>query len=317
MSAGTLVLQVGVETGQQLADALNQSGYEFRHVQHARYQARGQGVVATLYESGKLVVQGTAVESWVDRFLGEAALRRAQSKNGNGNGNGQKKREMEEAQRLAELPAVAVGSDEAGKGDTFGALVVCALAVPEGRAEELREAGVTDSKKITDTRVRTLATWLRREFPHAERVLDPDEYNQRHRDHGGNVNKLLVELHAEVLLEVSGETGIRSFVVDRFGADSPVRRHLARVAPGARVHELPRAEVHPAVAGASVLARDRFLEHLEHLGEVMAIDLPRGSGSPVPPALREFLEIHGPEQLGRVAKLHFKNVQAAIDRHLR
>ncbi|MBC8329341.1 MAG: hypothetical protein H8E31_11405 [Planctomycetes bacterium] len=83
------------------------------------------------------------------------------------------------------------------------------------------------------------------------------------------------------------------------------------------VHAIPRAEVRPAVAGASILARDRFLEDLERLSEMMAVDLPRGSGAPVPPALRRFLEIHGPEQLGRVAKLHFKNVQAAVDRHLR
>ncbi|MBL7008597.1 MAG: ribonuclease HIII [Planctomycetes bacterium] len=318
--ASTHVLKLDQAAGQRLADALNRAGYEFRHVQHARFQARGEGVVATLYDSGKLVLQGRGLQSWAERFLGDERLPPAAG-NGNGNdGNGNGKRSRlsdEEEQRLAELPEVAVGSDEAGKGDTFGALVVCAMAVPAGGAARLREAGVCDSKRLTDARVRILAAWLRKEYPHAERLAVPDEYNQLHRDHGSNVNRLLTEMHCEVLLRVQAQTGIGAFIVDRFGADSPVTRQLARSAPAVMVHEIPRAEVHPAVAGASILARDRFLEDLERLSEMMAVDLPRGSGAPVPPALRRFLEIHGPEQLGRVAKLHFKNVQAAVDRHLR
>ncbi len=311
--SSTHVLKLAAAAGKRLHDQLHEAGFEFRDVQYARFQARGAGVVATLYTSGKLVIQGRGVQAWADRFLGEGVVKAG---NGNGNGNGASA-SAEDQRRLAELPEIAVGSDEAGKGDTFGPLVVCAMAVPEGRRELLLEAGVCDSKRLTDTRIRTLAGWLRGEFPHAERVVGPDEYNQRHRDHGSNVNRLLTELHAEVLLEAGEATGIQAFIVDRYGADSPVKRQLARLAPGAPVHEIPRAEVHPAVAGASILARDRFLENLERLSEIMAVELPRGSGAPVPPALRRFLEIHGPEQLGRVAKLHFKNVQAAIDRHLR
>ncbi len=324
MSGGaTLVLKLDAAAGAKLSDALTQAGYEFRSVAYARFQARGEGVVATLYDSGKLVMQGREVQMWAERYLGPRAAAQAtgsRKSNGGENGNGNGKRgglSADEEQRLAKLPEQAVGSDEAGKGDTFGPMVVCAMAVTEDSAVALREAGVCDSKRLTDVRIRTLATWLRQEYPHAERLAGPDEYNQLHRDHGGNVNRLLTTMHCEVLQKLGQRTGIEAFIVDRFGADSPVKRQLSREAPSAKIYEVPRAEVHPAVAGASILARDRFLEGLERLSEIMAVDLPRGSGAPVPPALRRFLEIHGPEQLGRVAKLHFKNVQAAVDRHLR
>lgn len=317
----TRVLVLDETAGQRLADVLNRAGYEFRKIDHARFQARGEGVVATLYLSGKLVLQGVGLDSWAERHLHPGAPAPLPAAPGNGRSNGNHGNghalSPEEEERLAALPEVAIGSDEAGKGDTFGALVVCAVAAPAGRLALLREAGVLDSKRLTDTRVRTLAVWLRREFQHAEAVVEPDEYNQLHRDHGGNVNRLLAHLHSTLLLKLRAETGIGVFVVDRFGADFPVSRTVHRLAPDALVHEVPRAEVHPAVAGASILARDRFLESLERLGAMMAVELPRGSGDPVPPALRRFLEIHGPEQLGRVAKLHFKNVQAAIERHLR
>lgn len=321
---GTRVLVLDEAAGQRLADDLNRAGYRFRHVANARYQARGEGVVATLYRSGKLVVQGAGLDSWLERHLGPVLAARAtgrdrpppgkaevEPRNGNGRNGGL---DPEEERRLASLPAAAIGSDEAGKGDTFGPLVVCALAAPEDGLAALREAGVWDSKRLTDQRVRVLAGWLRREYAHLERVIGPDEYNQLHREHGGNLNHLLAAVHAELVAELHRRTGLKAAIVDRFSATAPVGRLLRQSLPDLVVHELPRAEVHPAVAGASVLARDRFLENLQRLSEVMAVDLPRGSGSPVPPALRRFLEIHGPEQIGRVAKLHFKNVQAALER---
>lgn len=290
----TRVFVLDPRAGRLLADALQRAGFRFTPLRHALFQARGDGVVASLYASGKLVVQGGDADAFSARFLPGRAPHTAA-----------------DAARNAELPpaAGAMGSDEAGKGDTFGPLVVAAVALDEETAAEVEQAGVADSKSLTDARVRALAGHFAPKLPHEIRVLQPPQYAEAWAAAGRNVNKLLTELHVDCLAALRRRCGAQIAVVDRFSAESPVQQQLARVSPGLRVVEVPRAERHAATAAASVLARAAFLDGIESLEQEWAVELPLGSGDPVRPALRRWAEIHGKATLGRVAKLHFKNVQ--------
>jgi len=55
-----------------------------------------------------------------------------------------------------------IGSDESGKGDFFGPLVIAAFFLPEGQEGVLRELGVKDSKRTSDARCREIAGALKR-----------------------------------------------------------------------------------------------------------------------------------------------------------
>ncbi len=55
--AGQVVRKIDGETGKRLRQELEQAGYEFREVRHARFAAKGPGVSVTLYESGKLMME--------------------------------------------------------------------------------------------------------------------------------------------------------------------------------------------------------------------------------------------------------------------
>jgi ribonuclease HIII len=48
---------------------------------------------------------------------------------------------------------------------------------------------------------------------------------------------------------------------------------------------------------------------LAALGKGCGVELPKGAGTQVDEAGREFLKKHGPEKLGDVAKLHFRTTQ--------
>jgi ribonuclease HIII len=293
MGNSTQVFQLTPADAQALRDRLNRGDYEFRRLQHALFQARGEGVVVSMYRSGKLVVQGAGAEAWHTRYLGgQAALEPRTS-------------------RDAKMPEVAdsYGSDEAGKGDTFGALVVCAVAVPEAAVEELMASRVADSKSLDDRLVHILAPWLRERLPFALRVLPPPEYNRRWMEAGSNVNKLLTILHVDCLRELHGQCGFRTAVVDRFSPSAPVSVRMRSLQPEVKVHEVPRAEKHAAVAAASVIARAAFLDDMRRLSERWALDLPLGSGTPVLPAMRRFVALHSADEMREVAKVHFKNVQ--------
>jgi len=298
----TIVAKLNARQGQALRDALNRGDFQFRKLQHAFFQARGHDVVVSYYRSGKLVVQGKGREAFLTHYLEGVGAVPLEAKASSSN--------AATAEALPDL-SDSLGSDEAGKGDSFGGIVVAAVGVPSSLVETLLETKVADSKTLADERMRVLAPWLRDHFPHAQRCLSPTEYNQAWQHHGRNVNHLLAELHRQCLVELAsaGETSWQVAVVDRFSAKAPVATLMQGDFPDLKVVEVPRAEQHAAVAAASVLAREAFLCQMDELSQSFALDLPLGSGAPVPKALRAWEKLHGTADLGKVAKLHFKNIQ--------
>ena len=52
-----------------------------------------------------------------------------------------------------------IGTDESGKGDYFGPLVVAGVFIPDNQHKVLEELGVKDSKRLSDNRVSLFARW--------------------------------------------------------------------------------------------------------------------------------------------------------------
>jgi ribonuclease HIII len=55
-----------------------------------------------------------------------------------------------------------IGTDESGKGDYFGPIVIAGVFLPEGQEDVLREFGVKDSKRTSDGRARELAETIKK-----------------------------------------------------------------------------------------------------------------------------------------------------------
>ncbi len=290
MGQVTLVLKLTAEEQERLRSRMSSGIFEYRSTPYARFSARGEGVIATLYDSGKFVVQGNDPRAFAKKYLDRT----------------------EEPEDRAGLPDVGVrvlvGSDEAGKGDYFGPLVVAAVrARPEQRAE-IAAAGVIDSKKLSDDRVRRLAPALEGRYEHALEVLDPSAYNAEY-GRFGNLNPILAELHARAIKRLAKPGDV--VLVDRFADERLVARRLAGI--DLELHQTPRAEREPAVAAASVIARNAFLARLKALSEEHAVDLPKGAGIQVDDAARKFIQIHGFQSIQKVAKIHFKNTERLRD----
>jgi ribonuclease HIII len=243
--------------------------------------------VATLYVSGKLVVQGPDPRAFAERHLDPELLPRLAAEPEPGFGD-----------------ATLVGSDESGKGDFLGPLVVAAVRLTPEESRALQDGSVRDSKRVADDSASRLAAALRARFPVSVRRLDPPQYNRAYQEHG-NLNALLADLHAEVLGELAVQDAVA--VVDQFGPAALMERALD--GSQLRLVQRPRAESVPAVAAASLVARAEFLAGLEELGQAFAVDLAKGAGEPADRAARAFVALHGPDQLGEVAKLHFKNAE--------
>jgi ribonuclease HIII len=298
VAQATLVAKLTPALGRDLEAALGRGLFEFRSVPYARFSARGEGVVVTLYDSGKLVVQGSEAQAFWLRYLpsGPAAEGSTAARSGS-NGPAQ-------IEAPAESPLPTVGSDETGKGDLLGPLVVVALRLPPGEGQKLKQSGVTDSKLLSDARARELGGALEARYQPGVVRLDPADYNAAYA-RTPNLNALLADCHQRAIRQVA-QPGDR-VVVDQFGPAERLESALA----GAEVEleQRPRAELYePAVAAASVVARAIFLEALDELSERYAVHLRKGAGTPADQAARAFVRLHGRERLGEVAKLHFKNV---------
>ena len=73
MAQGTVVLKLGATEQAALERSIDAQDYERRRQPHARFWARGDGVVAVLYTSGKLVLQGSGIDLFLLRHLPERA----------------------------------------------------------------------------------------------------------------------------------------------------------------------------------------------------------------------------------------------------
>ena len=205
-----------------------------------------------------------------------------------------------------------IGTDEAGKGDYFGPLVVAGAYADEVALTRLPQAGVRDSKRISiSRRIWEVEKAVKQICPVFEVVLiSPARYNELHAKMG-NLNRLLAWAHARAIENVLDRVECDLAVTDQFGDESYLEQSLMKRGRRVRLIQRVRAENDPAVAAAAVLARAAFLRSLELLSAETGLSLPRGATHVVPTA-RQVFEKGGEDLLRRVAKVHFKTTKQVL-----
>ena len=198
-----------------------------------------------------------------------------------------------------------IGTDESGKGDYFGPLVVAGVFVPEEQQNVLTELGIRDSKKISDNRIRELATLLKEGYKHSLVTIGPERYNELYTKLR-NLNKILAWAHSRAIENILEEVNCSVAVTDQFGDKSFVLNALMKKGREIELIQRPKAEEDLAVAAASILARAEFLRRLYFLSQDVGMDLPKGSSSLVDEAGLRLVKLHKVEILDKVAKKHFK-----------
>jgi ribonuclease HIII len=287
----------------RLRQVLDAYGYALREPPppYARLEAAGEGVRLTLYASGKLLLQGKRAREVQGELAAFGLLDPLPAGAAAGAGGG-----------AAAPPPPLIGSDETGKGDYFGPLVVAAAYVDPGSWAALRSLGVRDSKKVTDASVHKLAERVAQIAPHEIVSISPARYNELY-EKFGSLNRLLAWAHARAIENLLARVPCERVLVDQFASDpGVVERALLERGRRVRLEQRPRAEEETAVAAASVLARAEFLKKLAELSDRSGIVLEKGASSRVVEAARRFVARHGKEKLREVAKLHFQSTAQVL-----
>lgn len=203
-----------------------------------------------------------------------------------------------------------IGVDEAGKGDYFGPLVSAAVYLDEATALNLIRWGVKDSKSMSDNTIRNLALRIREACPHhTVKLLMPPEYNQVYAQHQ-NLNIVLAELHAAVIVDLVKKSGCQTVLVDQFADPSVLQNAVDRLSKQIDLSQRPKAEEDIAVAAASILAREAFVAAIEDYRVKSELEIPLGSSAPeVVKVGKAIVRKWGQQGLARIAKINFKTTR--------
>lgn len=268
--------------------------FQFGELVNALWVAKGIDCRCTFYRSGKLLIQGKEAEVW--RGLLQAVDPTL--------------RPFAEGLRFhpSPPPQVWAGSDESGKGDYFGPLVICAAKVHRRQLEELSLMGVQDSKNLSDTKILGLADQLKAACPHQVVKIGPGRYNALYPKFG-SLNRFMGWAHAKAIAELTKREQVEWVLVDKFGEPSLVDRRLAQDDFQLTVTHRTKAESDPAVAVASVIARAVFVDGLARLSRQYGETLKPGAGDQTVAIARNLVAKHGRGILADVAKVHFANTE--------
>jgi ribonuclease HIII len=279
---------------------LKRVGFKFESRPHQVFMARSGKLVVSLYESGKVVIAGVdaQLEKEVRWYLSKLGAAGEAMPEGLASAAGK----------------MRIGTDETGKGDYFGPLVVAGALVDEGAEKKLLALGVRDSKKVSDKRVLELEGNIKRALGegHWEVLrIDPEKYNRLYSEMG-NLNGILAWAHARVIENLLGRnTDCALAVVDEFSARS-LAKALMQKGKQIKIVQSVRGERDMAVAAASILARAEFVRRLEGLGRDAGMELPKGATA-VEDAAQMIVKTRGKEILPKFAKMHFRTTKKVID----
>lgn len=284
----------------RLRELLEERGYEFEAKPYTLYAAKKGKLNVAVYEKGpKVLVQGKDTEDFIrfilePEILGEARL-------------------GYEEELDPEMYAPHFGIDESGKGDYFGPLVIAGVYTDAPVARALKASGVMDSKRIASAkRIRDLAAKIREVPGIALSVvaIGPERYNEMFASFG-NLNRLLAWGHAKVIANLAAQRpDCPRALSDQFARPDVLARALKQQGVEILLEQRTKGESDIAVAAASILARERFIDWMEKTSASGGVPLPLGASAAVVEAARELLAKHGASSLGKVAKLHFKTTLA-------
>lgn len=198
-----------------------------------------------------------------------------------------------------------IGTDESGKGDFFGPLVIAGVLADEKTAQYFLDLGIKDSKKLTDKKMLTLATEIKKVAPHSIIAISNSKYNELY-NNMRNLNKLLAWGHARAIENVLEKQYCEYALSDKFGDESLIKSALMKNGRSIRLEQMCKAESDIAVAAASVLARATFVQKLQDMENTYGLKFQKGCSGLVKDGAKLFIEKYGKERLKEVCKAHFK-----------
>ena len=264
----------------------------FDVIQYSVWRAKTASFQATYYTSGKLLIQGKNIDELADRINKLLGITVQNSPFDIS---------------ISKDSDVYIGTDESGKGDFFGPLVIAGVQVSKKNRQLFIDLGIKDSKKLDDKKILQMSISIKAHAVHSVIVINPQKYNELYSKFN-NLNKLLAWGHARAIENILEKSYCNYAIADKFGDENLIKNALMTKGKEIVLNQMVRAEADIAVAAASVLARAEFVKRMDDMQSKYELSFSKGASDKVIEQAKIFVDKYSYNRLSEVAKMHFKTV---------
>ena len=204
-----------------------------------------------------------------------------------------------------------IGTDESGKGDYFGPLVVAAVFINDQTKIELEKIGVKDSKLFSDNNIKVLESSIKKIIGDNFVIIqiNPEKYNQLYESFN-NLNKIMGWAHAKAIETLVEKTNCENVISDKFGNEKLIKDELKKKNVKVNLYQTAKGERFTAVAAASILARAKVVDWFYLKSKEFGYEIPKGGSEVVNIVANGILDQTDKDNLLKMIKFHFKNSQS-------
>lgn len=197
---------------------------------------------------------------------------------------------------IIKMPQLILGIDDAGRGPVIGCMVLAGALIQKKDENELRKAGVKDSKQLSQKRREFLAEKIKRKAVDFV-IVEKCPYEIDNSIKGGtNLNKVEALMAAEIINKINSKSRQKEKIVVVIDCPSVniIKWHFYLLQFIANPNNLKfkiehKADVnYVACSAASILAKVRREERVAEIKKKLNIDF--GSGYPSDPVTKKFLK---------------------------
>ncbi|AQL56456.1 ribonuclease HIII [Abyssicoccus albus] len=307
----THVFKLTTSEVNELKALINQLGVTTTTPPHTHFQTKINGCTLTLYTSNKFMIQGQNAQHVINKLFPKSIFPTiyAQTK-------ADQKDSPTIKQHIQYDQYNTIGSDEAGSGDYFGPMTVCAAYVPKDKVQLLKTIGVKDSKALKDYEIKNIAQQIIQIIPYTLYTIDNPKYNTLKEKNWSQV-KMKAKYHQAAIESLTNKidpTTIDCIVIDQFAKkETYTRYNQSLIYPEITHFETKGESKAIAIAAASIIARSRFVQAMDDLKAQYHMEVPKGAAPKVDIIAARWIEKYGVDVLDKVTKKDFKNRQKAMN----
>ncbi|MDG0843422.1 ribonuclease HIII [Staphylococcus equorum] len=292
-------------TNQEIQQLMSKIQFDTSNVsQGMKGKTKYKSTSISIYNSNKVMFQGKDADNIASQLLPNTAKPPKSTTNSSKNTSSAK-------QAIPYNNYQCIGSDEAGSGDYFGPLTVCAAYVSKKNVKVLKTLGVDDSKKLTDVKIVELAEQLVTFIPHSLLTMHNEKYNEKQKS-GWSQVKMKAVLHNEAIKNVTQKIDtdeLDYIVIDQFAEAGVYKRYALTDLPFSTKtkFETKGESKSIAIAAASIISRYAFVKNMDSLSRSAKTEIPKGASNKVDLAAAKIIERKGVDYLDTITKKHFAN----------
>ncbi|MCR4698281.1 MAG: ribonuclease HIII [Bacilli bacterium] len=208
-----------------------------------------------------------------------------------------------------------IGSDEVGKGDFFGPLIVVACYVDKKDIEYLEKLKINDSKKMKDDYILEIGPSIKRRIKNYVVAVSANKLSVMN-ENNFNIDKILSLCHNHAQRGLIEKYDIPSFVItyiDQFLAEDNYKRYVADDLIENPLYFRTKGETYyPSVAAASVIARYTFLKEWQAMEDKFKTKIPKGAGAQVDTVFGRLKNQYGIDAVNPYIKRFFSNYKKNV-----